>query len=178
MEWFEAAATCAYICFRSAGGKLIIVKRLWACYMEKALYTGVYAGGGGVHWVHVHPPPPHLGKSSPQKCPKEERKFRPDMSAKKNVHILLRCDKIKTKKVGKNKKDSKKKRIKNKEIKKEDSRLSEIESILHFWTTIQAQRNRSERFKIISVYINKAISSDRRYLWQIATAAFNHTHLG
>ena len=28
----------AYICFRSAGGKLIIVKRLWACYMEKALY--------------------------------------------------------------------------------------------------------------------------------------------
>ena len=40
--------------------------------------------------------------------------------------------------------------------------------------TIQAQRNRSERFKIISVYIyNKAISSDRRYLGQIATAAFN-----
>ena len=38
MDWFEAAATCAYICFRSAGGKLIIVKRLWACYMEKALY--------------------------------------------------------------------------------------------------------------------------------------------
>ena len=42
---------------------------------------------------------------------------------------------------------------------------------------IQAQRNRSERFKIISVYINKAICSYRRYLWQIATAAFNHTHL-
>ena len=31
----------------------------------------------------------------------------------------------------------------------------------------------SERFKIISVYVNKAISSDRRYLQQIATAAFN-----
>ena len=51
--------------------------------------------------------------------------------------------------------------------------MSEIEIILHFWTTIQAQRNRSERSKIISVYINKAISSDRRYLWQIATAAFS-----
>ena len=32
-------------------------------------------------------------------------------------------------------------------------------------------------FKIISVYINKAISSDRRYLSQFATAAFNHMHL-
>ena len=38
MDRFEAAARGAYICFRSAGGKLIIVKRLWACYMEKALY--------------------------------------------------------------------------------------------------------------------------------------------
>ena len=38
MDWFEVAATCAYICFRSAGGKLIIVKHLWACHMEKALY--------------------------------------------------------------------------------------------------------------------------------------------
>ena len=38
MDQFEAAARGAYICFRPAGGKLIIVKRLWACYMEKALY--------------------------------------------------------------------------------------------------------------------------------------------
>ena len=38
MDRFEAAARGAYICFRSAGGKPIIVKRLWACYMEKALY--------------------------------------------------------------------------------------------------------------------------------------------
>ena len=38
MDRFEAAARGANICFRSAGGKLIIVKRLWACYMEKALY--------------------------------------------------------------------------------------------------------------------------------------------
>ena len=38
IDRFEAAARSNYICFRSAGGKLIIVKRLWACYMEKALY--------------------------------------------------------------------------------------------------------------------------------------------
>ena len=42
---------------------------------------GAYAGGG-VHWVHVHPPPT-WEKSSPQKCPKEEIAFRPDISAKK-----------------------------------------------------------------------------------------------
>ena len=38
MDRFETAARGAYICFRSAGGKVILVKRLWACYMEKALY--------------------------------------------------------------------------------------------------------------------------------------------
>ena len=39
MDRFEVAARGAYICFRSAtGAKPIIVKRLWACYMEKALY--------------------------------------------------------------------------------------------------------------------------------------------
>ena len=59
--------------------------------------------------MHVRPPPPHLGKSSAQKCPKEERKFRPDMSAKKNVHVPLRYDKIKTKKVGKKEEKSKRK---------------------------------------------------------------------
>ena len=43
-------------------------------------------GGGGVHWVYVHRP---TGKKVPlmQKCPKEERKFRPDISAKNNVHV-------------------------------------------------------------------------------------------
>ena len=30
MDRFEAAARSTYICFRYAGGKLIIVKRLWA----------------------------------------------------------------------------------------------------------------------------------------------------
>ena len=38
VDRLEAAARGAYICFWSAGGKLIIAKRLWACYMEKALY--------------------------------------------------------------------------------------------------------------------------------------------
>ena len=63
----------------------------------------------GVHWMHVHPPPPTWEKSSAQKCLKEERKFRPDMSAKKNEHVSLRYDKIKTKKIGKNKKIVKRK---------------------------------------------------------------------
>ena len=53
--------------------------------------------------------PSHLGKSSAQKCPKEERKFRPDMSAKKNGHVPLRYDKIKTKKVGEKEDISKRK---------------------------------------------------------------------
>ena len=78
-----------------------------------------------MHWVHVNPPSPTWKKSSAQKCPKEERKFRPDMSAKKNVHVPLRYDKTKTKKVGK----KEEKRDKIKEIKKEDGRLSEREII-------------------------------------------------
>ena len=62
--------------------------------------SGAYAGGGGgVHWE----------KSSAQKCSKEERKFRPDMWAKKNVHVPLRYDKIKTKKVGRKEDVSKRK---------------------------------------------------------------------
>ena len=47
------------------------------------------------------------------------------MSAKKNVHVPLRYDKTKTKKVGK----KEEKRDKIKEIKKEDGRLSEREII-------------------------------------------------
>ena len=50
-----------------------------------------------MHWVHVHPSPPHLEKSSAQKCSKEERKFHPEISAKRDVHVPLRYDKIKTK---------------------------------------------------------------------------------
>ena len=66
---------------------------------------------GGVHWVHVQPPP-NLEKSSAKKFPIEERKFRPDMSAKKNVHAPLRYDKIKTRKVGKKEDTSERKGIK------------------------------------------------------------------
>ena len=90
--------------------------------------TGAYAGG--VHWMHVHPPPT-WGKSSTQKCPKEERKFRPDMPAKKNVHVPLRYHKIKTKKLGKKEENNKRK------IKK-DSPLSEFYSrfFSHLFTII------------------------------------------
>ena len=71
---------------------------------------GAYAGW--VHWVHVHPPPLTWEKSSAQKCPKEARKFRPDMSAKKNVHVPLRYDKIKTKKLKEKEENSKRKGLK------------------------------------------------------------------
>ena len=67
--------------------------------------------------MHVHLPPPTWEKSSAQKCPKEERKFRPDMSAKKNVHVPLRYDKIKAKKVGKKEENNKRKGIKEKKEK-------------------------------------------------------------
>ena len=56
--------------------------------------------------------PPTWEKSSAQKCLKEEKKFRPDMSAKMNVHVPLRYDKIKTKKVGIKEEKSKRKEIK------------------------------------------------------------------
>ena len=51
------------------------------------------------------------------------------MSARKNVRVPLRYDKIKTKKVGKKEEKSKWKGLKLKKIKKEDRRLSEIEII-------------------------------------------------
>ena len=59
------------------------------------------------------PTPPTWRKSSAQTVnPKEEREFRSDMSAKKNVHVPLRYDKTKTKKVGKKEDISKRKGIK------------------------------------------------------------------
>ena len=51
-------------------------------------------------------------KGSAQKCLKEERKFHPDMSAKTNVNVPLRYDKIKMKKVRKKEDISKRKEIK------------------------------------------------------------------
>ena len=38
MNCFEAAAICACVCFQSAGGKLIIVKRLWDVCDKGAIY--------------------------------------------------------------------------------------------------------------------------------------------
>ena len=67
---------------------------------------------GGALGARAPPPPPTWEKSSAQKCPKEERKFRPDMSAKKNVHVPLRYHKIKTKKQGKKEEKSKRKGLK------------------------------------------------------------------
>ena len=69
--------------------------------------TGAYARG--MHWVHV---PPTWEKNSAQKCSKEKRKFRPDMSAKKNVHFPLRYHKIKTKRLGKKEENSTRKGLK------------------------------------------------------------------
>ena len=60
-------------------------------------------GGGGALGARA---PPTWEKKSAQKCPKR-RKLRPDMSAKKNVHVPLRYHKIKTKKLGKKEENSK-----------------------------------------------------------------------
>ena len=56
--------------------------------------------------------PPTWEKCSAQKCPKEERKFRPDMSEKTNMHVPLKYDKIRTKKIGKKEERSKRKGLK------------------------------------------------------------------
>ena len=70
--------------------------------------------------MHVHHPFPHLKKRSAQKRPKEERKFRPDILAKR-MHVPLRYNKIKTKKLGEKEEESKKKGIKQK---KERNRIT------------------------------------------------------
>ena len=163
-------------------------------FVQHLKYAGAYAGGG-VHWVHVHPPPPPTWeKSSAQKCSKDARKFRLDMLAKENVHVPLRYDKSKTKKLGGKEENSKRKRVKVKEIKKEDSRLSVLYSryfsrlftfvvvlninILAFIFVFIVDRivsyiserlfkhsgNGPNVFIIVYTLITKAISSDRRYL--------------
>ena len=74
--------------------------------MLKIFFTaGAYAGGGGVCALGARAPPTWEKKSA-QKCPKR-RKLRPEMSAKKNVHVPLRYHKIKTKKLGKKEENSK-----------------------------------------------------------------------
>ena len=72
---------------------------------ESLTRSGAYAGG--CMGCTYNPPPPTWEKRSAQKCRKEERKFRPDTSAKKIMRVPFRYDKIKTKKVGKKKKRDK-----------------------------------------------------------------------
>ena len=66
----------------------------------------VWGGGGGAR------APSHLKKKfRSERSKTEEEKFRPVMSAKR-MHVLLRYDKIKTKKVGRKVEKSKSKGIK------------------------------------------------------------------
>ena len=70
MDQFEAAARGAYMCFRSAGGKLIIVKRLWACYMEMVLYkctTFSFSFGAQNNSVRLSYSKPWLWTNCPNK---------------------------------------------------------------------------------------------------------------
>ena len=76
----------------------MIKRELYSKLATPGAYEDGGGGGGGAH--------PTWEKASAQKCPKEERKFRPNMSAKKNVYVPLRYDKIKTKMVGEKKKKS------------------------------------------------------------------------
>ena len=79
---------------------------MYVKYKQLQNYTGAYAGGGA---LGARAPPLTWEKDSLRNVQKIERKFRPDMSAKKNVHVPLGYDKIKTKKVGKKEEKSKRK---------------------------------------------------------------------
>ena len=70
---------------------------------------GAYAGGG-VHWVHVHPPPPE--KKVPLRNVEKGKESSAQICRRKIMHGPLRYDKIKTKEVGKKEKKSKRKGIK------------------------------------------------------------------
>ena len=66
----------------------------------------VRRGGGGALGARALP---HLGKKFRSEISKRGEKVPPRYMAKKNVHVPLRYDKIKMKKVGKNKKIVKRK---------------------------------------------------------------------
>ena len=83
-------------------------------HLWRACTAGAYAGGCA---LGARVSPPHLGKKVPLRNVQEERKFRQDMSARKNVRVPLRYDKIKTKKVGKKEEKSKWKGLKLKKNK-------------------------------------------------------------
>ena len=57
-------------------------------------------------------PLPHLGKTFRSEMSKRGEKVPPRYVGKKNVHVPLRYDKIKTKKVGKKEENSKRKGLK------------------------------------------------------------------
>ena len=68
---------------------------------------------GGVHWVHVHHPPPPTWKKVPLRNVEKGKESSTQICRQKIMHVLLRYDKIKTKKVGKKEeKISKRKGIK------------------------------------------------------------------
>ena len=68
---------------------------------QKVKFGSTGADAGGCTGCTCTPPHPAWEKSSTQKCPKEERKFGPDISAKKKALVPLRYHKIKMKKLGK-----------------------------------------------------------------------------
>ena len=63
---------------------------------------GAYAGGGCAR------APPTWEKSSAQKCPKEDRKFRPDMLAKRMCTFRSDTTKLERKRVKKEEKSKRK----------------------------------------------------------------------
>ena len=86
----------------------------------QALNSGAYAEG--VHWMHVHPHPTQ--KKFRSEMFKRRKKFLPDMLAKR-IHVLLRYDKIKTKKVKKKEEKSKRKGIKERKKERKKDRMKE-----------------------------------------------------
>ena len=80
--------------------------------------------------MHVHPPPPPPAKIVPLRNVQKRRERSAQIyRQKKNAHVPLGCDKIKTKKVEQKRKKVLKERDKVKEIKNKDSHLSEIEIV-------------------------------------------------
>ena len=63
---------------------------------NKLNVSGAYAGGGGALGAHA---PPTRKNGSAQKRPKEREKSFAQICRQKRMHVPLRYDKIKTKKV-------------------------------------------------------------------------------
>ena len=74
----------------------------WRSQEVESIMSGAYAGGVGALGARA-PPPPTWKKSSAQKSPKEERKFRPDKLAKRMCTFRSDTTKLKRKRQGKKK---------------------------------------------------------------------------